>query len=275
MITVIIPSRKERYLEATIQDVMAKATGPVEVIAILDGCDPPERTPGAVYLKTDGIGMRASINLAVDAASYNYLLKLDAHCMMAPGWDAQLLTDHIPGCVQVPRRYRLDPEKWEKGTEYFDYQHIIFPLKFNPPQLHGFKSPERQLAHADILIDDTFTFQGSGWFMEKEHYRACGLLWVDEYESQMQGEPEDIGFCTRQRGGRLLVNKNTYMAHWYKPKETGRGYFMDSRKAGRAYAYAYQRWVHDNKDLFTKTVEQFLPLSGWPKDWVARLYASE
>jgi len=272
MITVVIPSCKERYLEATVQDAMIKAAGPVEVIAILDGYDPPERTSGAVYLKTDGVGMRQAINLGVAAASFDYILKLDAHCMMAQGWDAQLLQDHIPGCVQVPRRYRLDPEKWEMGAEYYDYQHIVFPLKFNPLQLHGFKSPERQLARADIMLDDTFTFQGSGWFMAKEHFQACDLLWVKEYEGQMQGEPEDIGFCTRLRGGRLLVNKRVSYGHYYKPKEVGRGYFMDSRKAGRAYAYAYQRWVHDNKDVFCRTVEQFWPVPGWRSNWKVQIY---
>ena len=41
MLSVIIPSRNEKFLDNTIRDVLAKASGEVEVIPILDGYDTP------------------------------------------------------------------------------------------------------------------------------------------------------------------------------------------------------------------------------------------
>ena len=37
MVTIIIPSRNEPYLQKTILDILKKAVGEIEVIAILDG----------------------------------------------------------------------------------------------------------------------------------------------------------------------------------------------------------------------------------------------
>ena len=38
LISVIIPSRKEKFLQKTIQDLFNKATQEIEIVAILDDC---------------------------------------------------------------------------------------------------------------------------------------------------------------------------------------------------------------------------------------------
>ena len=43
MLTVIIPSKTEKFLQRTIQDVLEKATGDIEILPVLDGYTlPPE-----------------------------------------------------------------------------------------------------------------------------------------------------------------------------------------------------------------------------------------
>ena len=43
MISIIIPARQELYLQETISDLLEKAVGDIEIIAVLDGYwpDPP------------------------------------------------------------------------------------------------------------------------------------------------------------------------------------------------------------------------------------------
>ena len=40
-VSVVIPSRGEQFLAPTVKDVLAKAAGNIEVIAVLDGYWPP------------------------------------------------------------------------------------------------------------------------------------------------------------------------------------------------------------------------------------------
>ena len=90
-LSVIIPSRNEMFLAKTVEDILAKAHGDIEVIAILDGYWP---TP---LLKTDNrlivlhrgkpMGMRAAVNAAAAIAKGKFIMKCDAHCMFAAGFD--------------------------------------------------------------------------------------------------------------------------------------------------------------------------------------------
>ena len=89
--SVIIPSRDEFYLAKTVQDVLVKAAGPVEVIAVLDGYwpEPPLDDYPNVHLIhwSESKGMRAAIHAAAWIAKGEYLLKLDSHCSICERWD--------------------------------------------------------------------------------------------------------------------------------------------------------------------------------------------
>ena len=96
-VSVVIPSRNERFLAPTIQDVLSKSRGDIEVIAILDGYwpDPPLPEDPRLKLAHFGVarGMRPGINAGIEVATGDYILKLDAHCMLAEGFDVTLLAD--------------------------------------------------------------------------------------------------------------------------------------------------------------------------------------
>ena len=81
-LSVIIPSREEPFLIKTIQDLLNKSRGDIEIIATLDGWEPQEvkrefwMTPAKIvdprvmYIaEPHSKGMRASINTAAKYAT--------------------------------------------------------------------------------------------------------------------------------------------------------------------------------------------------------------
>ena len=172
MLSIIIPSKTEKFFKRTIEDVLEKATGDIEIYAVTDGYEEIDKVtdPRVIYLPLELSAhnqKRHGINKAVSLCKGEYVMSLDAHCMMAPGFDTQLIKDHKPNWVQIPRRHRLDPENWclqPQGDTRppIDYEYIMFrPLCIDGQGLHGFKWDSRTLARMHIPIDDTFEFQGS------------------------------------------------------------------------------------------------------------------
>ena len=281
MITVIIPSRNEIFLNQTIRDVLKNSYGEIEVIPVLDGWEPPEliEDPRVRYLRLPKVTYtqkRHGVNQAVDMAKGEYIVSLDAHCMLAPGWDLQLVKDHQPNWVQVPRRHRLDAENWKLQDQSdsrppIDYEYIMYPMKFDPPALHGFKWDERTLKNSDKPIDDIMTMQASMWFMTKDWFKKMGLMQTEGYTGWGQ-EAEEICLKTWKNGGECKVNKNTWYAHLHKGEKYGRMYYMSREENRASYAYAYKTWVTKNRKFFTAFIKKFGPLPGWPKNWEEQLW---
>lgn len=283
-LTIIIPSRNEIFLKKTILDVLEKATGDIEVLPILDGYEPPQdeivvdprvhyqRLPKQTYTQK-----RHGINLGVSLAKGEYVMSVDAHVMFAKGFDEQLIKDHQPNWVQVPRRHRLDAENWSLQPQGdnrppIDYEYIMFnPLCVVGQGLHGFKWDAKTLAKMDVPIDDILTCQGSCWFMTKEWFNKMGFMQIEGYSGWGQ-EAEEICFTTWKNGGECKVNKNTWYAHLHKGQKYGRMYFLSSSDNNKCYAYSYNLWLNENKEFFIKLIDKFMPLPGWPKDWKEKLW---
>lgn len=273
MLSIVIPSKNEPYLEKTIQGLLDNAMGEIEIIVALDGYNPPERNPRVKYIHHEkGVGMREAINSCVAESKGEYLMKIDAHCIVAKGFDQRLINDHQPDWIQIPRRYSLDVEKWERGDKVVDYEHWIYPLKYSPPSLHGFRSLERQEQRKDIMVDETMTFQGSCYFITRKYWDELNLLKDERYGTLPAQEATYIGNTVWKAGGKVMVNKNTWYAHWFKGKDHGRGYFMDRGLQRDCYAFSYNHWLNDNKEEFIKIVERFMPIPDWPSNWREKLW---
>lgn len=281
MLTVIIPSKNERFLNETIRDVLNKARGEIEIIPVLDGYVPDEIIADfrVIYLKlpaTNYTKKRHGINKAVEMARGEYVMSLDAHCMMAEGFDIQLIDDHQAGWVQIPRRHRLDPENWslQKQSDNrppIDYEYIMFDKLVKYKHIHGYKWDSKTLENMDLAIDETMQFQGSCWFMTKEWFKELGLMQIEGYTGWGQ-EAEEIGMKTWRAKGRVMTNKNTWYAHLHKGPKYGRMYFMSKQDMRASSDFAYQYWVHENKDFFISFINKFNP-PGWPENWQEIIYA--
>ena len=269
MISIIIPARNEKYLNRTILDLQAKAASGIEIIVVLEGTD-EERLAGVKYIyNPKPIGMKYAINAAVKIASGEYLMKIDAHCIVSPGFDKQLIKDHQPDWIQIPRRYKLNEEKWEPNfNEFIDYEYWIWPRNYKPVSLHGFRWRERAIQRADKTLDDTLTFQGSFWFMARDHWNRHDFMLDEGYNELHAQEAVYLGNTTWMNGGRVVVNKNT----WYCHLHGKRGYAINNGAREKCYVYSYKHWVLDNKEGFIKLIEKFWPIPNWPENWKGKLW---
>lgn len=294
MLSIVIPSRNEKFLRQTILDVLANATGEIEIFPVLDGYEPPAEEivvdPRVHYLRIplgDGEShKRQAINMMVDVCKGEYIMALDAHCMVAKGFDEQLIKDNQPNWIQVPRRHRLDADNWclqvqSDNRPPIDYEYLLFPYqpptnsprepkRASHPTLHDFKWDARSIARADIPVDEVMTIQGSCFFMAKKYFRDLGLMQTEGFTGWGQ-DGEEAGLKAWLSGGKVMVNKNTWYAHLHKGKYYGRMYHInkDSIKKCEDYWYDFfvnNRWnkrIHD----FDWLVEKFWPVPNWPDNW--------
>jgi glycosyltransferase involved in cell wall biosynthesis len=278
LLSIAIPSKNEKFLEKTIRDILEKATGEIEVFPILDGYEPPPEEivvdPRVKYVRlfpTVYSKKRFAINMINEISSGQYIMSCDAHCMFDKGFDEVLLYDIQDNWVVVPRRHRLDAENWSLQSQVdkrppIDYEYLMWPKKFDPPAFHGFKWDEKTLAKKDVMIDDVIEIQGSCWVMSKNHFRKMGFMQTEGYQGWGQ-EGEEICMTTWFKGGRVVVNKNTWYAHLHKGPKYGRMYFLDRKESQRSYLYAYDLWANKRRGFFISLIEKFWPMPGWPENW--------
>lgn len=274
-VSIIIPSRNEQFLAKTVDDIFNNATGSIEVLTVLDGYWPApilQDRPNLVIIhRGQAQGMRPAINSAASIAKGEYLMKCDAHCMFAEGFDEVLQADCDDDWVVVPRRYSLDAENWERKKKGpTDYHYLQCPLKSNDGALHGRPWNKRRDKRRDILIDDEMSSQGSCWFMSRRHWDWLGGLHLEGYGDFIQ-EFQEIGMKTWLGGGQVKINKNTWYAHLHKGNTYGRGYKVSRSSWHRGCHYSADLWlnnrweerVHDFKWL----IEKFWPVPTWPEDY--------
>lgn len=277
-VSILIPSRNERFLQRTVEDVLTKAGGDIEVIPVLDGywpTPPLVEDPRVVPLhKGQAQGMRPAINDAARLARGEYLLKLDAHCMVAEGFDLTLKADCADDWVVVPRRYSLDAETWawkETGKAPVDAHFLSYPFEEGRAGrgLHGTPWNDRQRARLQIPLDDEMSSQGSCWFMTRAWWnrRFPRGLSSEGYGNFVQ-EFQEIGCTTWQGGGAVKINKRTWYAHLHKGKEYGRGYFISKSEMSDGAKYCVDFWLNDRwtarQHDFRWQIERFWPVPGWP-----------
>lgn len=241
MLSCVIPSRNEKYLNKTIEDLLLKAEGDIEVIVCLDGYKPDLIIdPRVKYIyKLEAEGMRAGINSCVEVAQGEYILKCDAHCMFAQGFDLELIKSAESQTIIVPRRYRLAPEKWaiiEDGRPPIDRMKLS-------EDLHG---KDWQNGNTEALIEETPSSQGSCWFMPKEYFYELELMDQNTYGT-FWSEFQEIGLKCWLSGGKVLVNKKTWYAHWHKDK---RGYKLEEKNELKEFSWHKQ--IHPINWLFEK-----------------------
>lgn len=278
-VSAIIPSRNERFLEPTVRDLLAKARGDLEIIVVLDGYWPDPPLPDDPRLKIlhrgTALGMRPAINAAVQMATGEYLLKADAHTMWDEGFDLKLKADyHESNWILIPRRYALEPEKWEidpsNGKYPIDYHRLVEPFHAygdSTPGLHGTYWSERKHARKDIALDDEMSSQGSAWFMARAHWERLGPTDIAKY-GNFWHEIQELGLKTWLSGGAMKVTKRTWYAHLYKGQRYGRGY--STRGMGHEAGTAFCTWFWMTDQPFPGKcrtmrwfVEQFMPVPTW------------
>ena len=295
MLSVIIPSRSPQYLQKTVNDLLNKAEQEIEVIIVFDGIwaessefnyNVDERVRIIHHgIQFNNYGMRASINRGMAIAKGNYVMKIDEHCMVDKGFDRKLKEDCEDDWVVIPRRKRLDPEKWENIKDRrpdIDYMFISFPFKKPNDKtcgLHGEIWTERILQRKDILIDETPSLQGSCYFMKKKYWdEVIGPL-DEKHYGPFTAEAQEVGFKAWFSGGKVMRNKKTWYSHMHKGHR-GKGYGFSNAQykqhgidaeRGRKFTRDYWLTTKDYKYDFEWFINHFPNMPGWEGDWKKRI----
>lgn len=241
MVSIIIPSCKDPCLQKTVDGLKANAESKIEIVVVLDGERAEVKNADIVLFNEKRIGMRSSINRGIEASHGEYIMKTDAHCMFGQGYDVKLLTDIEDNWVVIPRRYKLDIEKWERVEEPpIDYDRLLID---RPDKIGGVQWSQRREARKDIMIDETMLGQGSCYLMSRKHWDWLGGLQNEGYGSLMQ-EAIEICLKTWLGGGKVIVNKLTWYAH--RDRKFKRTMSVDSEETRKCYEYSKDFWLNNH-----------------------------
>lgn len=262
MLSVIIPALNEIYLEKTIRNVLENAQGEIEIIAILDGYIPdPQIVIHDSRVKfvhnEKSIGQRAAINQGARLAVGKYVMKLDAHCAVGPGFDVILAADCEYDWTVVGRMYNLDVDTW-KPKHFDNYTHAVRMGKVHDyimmcqkdgDKLRTWYYPHdanKKIHHDNekVLIDDSMSLMGCCFFMHKD--RFWELDGCDEGHGSWGQQGIEVACKAWLSGGSLKVNKKTWFAHWFRGGGgPGWPYHMSQKQIDHARAYSEDLWLND------------------------------
>lgn len=274
-LSILIPSRNEKYLVQTVTNILENIQADTEIVVVLDGCwweGRFEDNPRVVIIHhTEARGQRQSINEAARIAKGKYLMKLDAHCAVGPGFDRILIDDYQEGWTVVPRMYNLDVETWKpKLNKRTDYMYIgmhtgheLRPEYYEYKDYKGEEYRHLRQPDNDKLIDETMCCMGPGWFLSAETFWKTGGC--DEGHGSWGQQSVEVSLKAWLSGGALMVNKKTWFAHWFRGSE-GFPYPLTGHEVDTARKYSLDIWLNNKwpgqvRDL-KWLVDKFNP-PGW------------
>ncbi len=188
--------------------------------------------------------MREAINAGVRVARGEYIMRTDEHCTFAKGYDVELTKNCQDNWIVTPRRFYLDPEKWElMDKKPIDYEKLkVREFGNGMKKFEGVNWGSRTRERKDIMIDETMAFQGSCWVMPKKWWEKVIVeLQTEGYGPHYQDQHEMI-FKTWKAGGKVMVNKNTWFAH--KHCKFPRSHSYGSQDGDKHIQYCYDKWIN-------------------------------
>jgi glycosyltransferase involved in cell wall biosynthesis len=259
MISIIIPARNEPHLQRTIDDLFAHAETDIEVIVGLDGWKPKElHAPLSRFLvvyEEKSIGQRAMMNRLAECSTAKYVMKLDAHCSMAQGFDRVMLEDMDGKTIMAPYLLPLDADTW---TVRHQPRHSMYYFDTNLVMQHGENNEE--------MVNETMCLQGSCFLTTRENYWKWNLC--DESLGSWGGQGSELGIKAFLNGGRCVTTKKTYYGHLFRQDELDFPYERDMAQIRKSQQAIIQKYK--NKKL-APLIRKFNYPCDWTKDLVKDL----
>ena len=287
MVSVIIPTYGDPFLQKTIDSLLTSAAGTIEIIPVLDGYTPQPAIRSHPRVKPvplpKNTGLRGAINAGLAASRGKYIMKCDAHCIFAPRFDTIMSEYCDENWLMIPRRFSLRETTWQPNGHrpVKDYHYLAYPTH---SALYGTNIsnqdwPEQtaRKSNPKYDIDDTMTFQGSCWFAHKNYFmKRVGFLdnrqetygpWADDVQ--------EIGLKYWLGGGANKVIKKTWYAHLSKRSHHYKsGLFSRQYKINPAaqlgHTWSTRHWLRNEEPNmihpFSWLVEKFWPVPTWPED---------
>jgi glycosyltransferase involved in cell wall biosynthesis len=268
-LSVLIPARNEMFLARTIQDILEHAETNIEVIAVMDGqwAEPPvplDKRVSIIYYP-ESIGQRAATNRAADISRGKYLMKVDAHCAFAQGFDRILIEDMQPDWTIVPVMKNLHAFDWVCPNGHRRYQgpsgvckecgepttmDVVWIAKPSPnstsyrfdKSLHFQYWGEYKKKQKGDLVE-TMSLQGSCWMMTREKYFE--LEPCDEKHGSWGQQGVEVACKTWLSGGKVIVDKKTWYAHMFRTQGGDFGFPYPNPGISKARQYSKDLWMNN------------------------------
>lgn len=235
-LSILIPSKREPWLQKTIEDIERHAVTDVEIL----------------WREDYGIGQRALTNVLCREASGDYIMKLDAHCSVGPAFDRILLEEMDSRTILAPTLLPLKGETWtvngKKRMNQFAFDTNLV------------------MQHIDGDAGDTMCLQGSAWVVSRENYWAWNL--GDETLGSWGGQGPELGIKAFLNGGRCRTTDRTYYGHVFRHQDSDFPYDRGAEPGKYANTELQRRYL--NADL-APLIERFNYPCDWTVDKVAAL----
>jgi hypothetical protein len=296
------------FLKRTIEDILEHSEADTEIIVVLDGAwaDPAVEDHERVTLVYHpvSIGQRAACNEAARLARGEWVMKCDAHCSFAQGFDRILLEDIEPDVTMVPLMRNLHVFDWVCKNGHRRYQgpsgpckecgepterDIVWRMKPSPNSTSYAFDPSPKFCYFGDFkkrpegkgdITETMSLQGSCWMLSKDKYFELGVC--DESWGSWGSQGIEVACKTWLSGGRVLCNKRTMYAHCFRTKtgtDWGFPYPLKKRQTDYAQQCAKEaffdgKWAGAIRPL-SWLIEKFWPVPHWTDEDLAALKPNE
>lgn len=192
MVSVLIADLFEEHLRETMDNMLATAAEPIEMLVRCDDA---------------GDGMRACLNRMAADAQGKYLFKLDGHCLLTPGWDKRLkevCADENDMAVCRIRELRETPqlEMTEKGFGF-----VTLKPDLSIKAIGDFEPDDPDIAETCASI-------GCGWMIHKSRYHQ--LEGCDESLGRYGNLGAEWALKIWLSGGRTLVPRDVLCGHLFR-----------------------------------------------------------
>lgn len=257
-LSILIPARNEQFLKRTVEDILEHKRGNTEIIVVLDGqfADPPleQNEHVTVIYHSQPVGQRAATNEAAKLARGKYVMKVDAHCSFAKGFDVEMIAGMQDDWTMVPlmknlhafdlvcvkcayRKYQGPTKKKETvngkevevltkcdkcgSTEW--KQDVVWKAKGSPKSTSYCFDPTPHFQYFEDFekrpegkgdITPTMSLQGSCFMCTKERYFALNLC--DEELGSWGSQGIEVACKTWLSGGQVMCNRKTWYAHMFR-----------------------------------------------------------
>ena len=253
--TAIITARNEPGLNRTIKSLLDNATGDIEIIVVLDGCDydvmPDKRIK--VLKNPKSLGRRVSINNASRLASGKYLFHIDAHCTVEIGWDTKLKCACDENSIVISMLQPLADDWNYKGR---CYSFVSLDQNLMAKWWGSYNS------NPNKLIEETMAFTGCGWMIQKEYYLRLGGF------DESLGEYGHCGaewslkvWLHPEYPGRVLLRKDVICGHKFGTNNNQQSYTPMVLPQNEFKPKMVEKYGGQINDL----VDKFWPVPGWSK----------
>lgn len=286
------------FVNRTVQDILQHIEMNTEVIVILDGewVDPPidRNDRVTVVYHSVSVGQRSACNEGAKLANSKYVMKVDAHCSFAKGFDRILLEDIQDNWTIVPTMKNLWAFDWkckkcgnrtyqgptlEKcsncGSTHL-YRKIVWISKDKPqsnsycfdstPHFQYFNDYTKRPEYEGDLTE-TMSLQGSCFMLTKDKWFELDIC--DEKFGSWGSQGIEVAVKTWLSGGKVIVDHKTYYAHLFRTQ--GGDFSFPYPQSGRQIENAKKRarelllnnkW---DKQIYSISwlVKKFWPVPGW------------